>query len=68
MKSTDLKQTIATDLIQLLSRNCSIKQISSWAEGVYSLHCREFDPETEEIIIPDSAINLEFRRRDFSSQ
>lgn len=50
MKKNNLKQIIADDLIQLLRNNSSIQQISSWAEGVYSLYCREFDPETEEVI------------------
>jgi hypothetical protein len=50
MKKNNLKKTIADDLIQLLRNNSSIQQISSWAEGVYSLYCREFDPETEEVI------------------
>jgi hypothetical protein len=51
MKRVKLNEKIiAADLLKLLRNNTPIHQISSWAEGVYALYCREFDPETEEII------------------
>lgn len=45
-----LKQKIGKELINLLKDNASIKQISQWADIIYSNYCNELDSYTDELI------------------
>lgn len=50
MSDNFVTKEIGRELLELISKNASIVEMSQWADLIYSNYCRDLDPLSDEII------------------